>query len=99
MFVTDVSEAVWKSTFYGAFVLHRRVDLHAIDAMPGHPTHWLISTQVAARLKKKATDWYGRIGRTLEPLCISDDLAACSAGTLLEQGSAACTRTRCVKTG
>ena len=36
----------------------------------------MISTKVAARLKKKATDWYGRIGRTLEPLCISDDLAA-----------------------
>ena len=59
----------------------------------------MISTQVAARLKKKATDWYGRIGKYLEPLCISDDLAACSAGTLLEQCSAACTRTRCVKTG
>ena len=25
---------VWKSKFYGAFVLHRSVDLHAIDAMP-----------------------------------------------------------------
>ena len=25
---------VWKSKFYGAFVLHRRIDLHAIDAMP-----------------------------------------------------------------
>ena len=59
----------------------------------------MISTQVAARLKKKATDWYRSIGRFLEPLCISDDLAACSAGTLLEQCSAACTRTRCVKTG
>jgi hypothetical protein len=23
---------VWKSKFYGAFVLNRRVDLHAIDA-------------------------------------------------------------------
>ena len=23
---------VWKSKFYGAFVLHRRIDLHAIDA-------------------------------------------------------------------
>ena len=46
--------------FYGAFVLNRRVDLHAIDATPArwrgdagsspldgmHPTHWLISTQV-----------------------------------------------------
>ena len=30
---------------YGAFVLNRRVDLHAIDA---HPTHWLISTQATA---------------------------------------------------
>ena len=44
---------------YGAFVLNRRVDLHAIDATPArwrgdvgsspldamHPTHWLISTQ------------------------------------------------------
>jgi len=26
--------AVWKSSFYGAFVLNRRVDLHAIDATP-----------------------------------------------------------------
>ena len=25
---------VWKSKFYGAFVLNRRVVLHAIDAMP-----------------------------------------------------------------
>ena len=47
---------------YGAFALHRRVDLHAIDATPARcrgdagsspldgasvcPTHWLISTQV-----------------------------------------------------
>ena len=65
---------VWKSKFYGAFVLNRRVGLHAIDATPArwrgngggssppdrartaaplprhdlvHPTHWLISTQVA----------------------------------------------------
>ena len=59
----------------------------------------LDSVFVAARLKKRATDWYGRLGRTLEPLCISDDLEKCSAGTLLEQCSAACTRTRCVKTG
>ena len=33
---------MWKSKFYGAFVLNRRVYLHAIDA---HSTHWLISTQ------------------------------------------------------
>ena len=26
--------AVWKSKFYGTFVLNHRVDLHAIDAMP-----------------------------------------------------------------
>ena len=32
---------MWKSKFNGAFVLNRRVNLHAIDA-----THWLISTQV-----------------------------------------------------
>ena len=54
---------MWKSKFYGAFVLNRRVGLHAIDATPArrrsdatassprndlvHPTHWLISTQVA----------------------------------------------------
>ena len=25
-------KTVWKSKFYGAFVLNRRVDLHAIDA-------------------------------------------------------------------
>ena len=35
--------AVWKSKFYGAFVLH------AIDATPEHPTLWLISTQVPRR--------------------------------------------------
>ena len=29
-----VYEAVWKSKFYRAFVLNRRVDLHAIDATP-----------------------------------------------------------------
>ena len=28
------SEAVWKSKFHGAFVLDRRLDLHAIDATP-----------------------------------------------------------------
>ena len=28
------SHPVWKSKFYGAFVLNRRVDLHAIDATP-----------------------------------------------------------------
>jgi len=69
---------MWKSKFYGAFALNRRVILHAIDATPArrrggagsspldrartaassprndlvkncraHPTHWLISTQVA----------------------------------------------------
>ena len=27
-------KTVWKSKFYGAFVLNRRVDLHAIDATP-----------------------------------------------------------------
>ena len=40
--------SVWKSKFYGAFVLNRRVVLHAIDAtLDGvHPTRRLISTQV-----------------------------------------------------
>ena len=48
---------MWKSKFYGAFVLNRRVDLHAIfmisarwrgdvGSSPLHPTHWLISAQV-----------------------------------------------------
>ena len=32
---------MWKSKFYGAFVLNGCVDLHAIDVTP-----WLISTQV-----------------------------------------------------
>ena len=76
--VLDALRPVWKSKFYGAFVLNHRVVLHAIDAMPArwrgdvesspldrartdaslprndlvkncwvHPTHWLISTQVA----------------------------------------------------
>ena len=35
---------MWKSKFYGAFVLNLRVDLHAIDATP---TNWLIFTQTA----------------------------------------------------
>ena len=70
--------SVWKSKFYGAFVLNHRVVLHTIDATPArwrgdagsspldrartaasspgndlvkncrvHPTHWLISAQVA----------------------------------------------------
>ena len=30
----QLSRPVWKSKFYGAFVLNRRVNLHAIDAMP-----------------------------------------------------------------
>ena len=30
----SVSQSVWKSKFYGAFVLNRRVDLYAIDTMP-----------------------------------------------------------------
>ena len=43
---------VRKSKFYRAFVLNRRVVLHAIDATPArwrggvHPTHWLICAQV-----------------------------------------------------
>jgi len=55
-----MSRPVWKSKFYGAFVLNHRGVLHAIDATPArwrgdagsspldHPTHWLISTQVPA---------------------------------------------------
>ena len=65
---------VWKSKFYGAFVLDRRVDLHAIDAVPArwrgdavsspldrarmHPTYWLISTQVVAHAGVRW--WAGR---------------------------------------
>ena len=36
---------MWKSKFYGAFVLNHRVVLHAIDATMAW-RHWLISTQV-----------------------------------------------------
>ena len=32
--VTAKTRPVWKSKFYGAFVLHHRVVLHAIDATP-----------------------------------------------------------------
>ena len=51
------SSAVWKSNFYGAVVLNRRVGLHAIDATPARwrgdvgaspldgATQWLISTR------------------------------------------------------
>ena len=52
--MSKVQNCVEKN-FYGAFVLNRRVVLHAIDATPArwrgvagtswHPTHWLISTQ------------------------------------------------------
>ena len=46
-------EPVRKSKFYGAFVLNHRVVLHAIDATPVHPTHWLISTQAGAVLRSR----------------------------------------------
>ena len=54
--------------FYGAFVLTRRVYLHAIDSASArwrgdagsspldgavHPTHWLISTQVGTQLEQR----------------------------------------------
>ena len=56
----EMQTPVWKSKFYGAFVLNHRVDFHAIDATPArwrgdagsrHPTHWLIYTQVTTRPK------------------------------------------------
>jgi len=31
---------VWKSKFYGAFVLNHHVVLHAIDAMPARSMAW-----------------------------------------------------------
>ena len=31
---SELQTAVWKSKFYGAFVLNHRVLLHAIDATP-----------------------------------------------------------------
>ena len=34
LFVVVVPSPVWKSKFYGAFVLNHRVVLHAIDATP-----------------------------------------------------------------
>ena len=42
---------MWKSQFYGAFVLNHRVvstpsTRRLLDGV--HPTHWLISTQVLA---------------------------------------------------
>ena len=54
----SVSQSVWRSKFYGAFVLNRRVDLHAIDAPPARwrgdagssSLDGLISTQVAVPL-------------------------------------------------
>jgi len=76
-----MSRPVWKSKFYGAFVLKRRVVLHAINAThldgvampvprrstePGHPTHWLISTQVETA-----------VGRLPEGRCLRD---ACVGG-------------------
>ena len=56
--LTSESQSVWKSNFYGAFVLNRRVDLHAIDAPPARwrgdagssSLDGLISTQVAVPL-------------------------------------------------
>ena len=38
---------VWKSKFYGAFVLNRRVDLHAIDAPPAPAPDVLIDFHTA----------------------------------------------------
>ena len=58
---------MWKSKFYGAFVLNHRVVLHAIDAKSArwrgdagssqleHPTHWLISTQVVTGGRRHAS--------------------------------------------
>ena len=34
LLASETLRAVWKSKFYGAFVLTRRVVLHAIDATP-----------------------------------------------------------------
>ena len=52
----ELPRPVWKSKFYGAFVLNHRVDLHAIDATPARwrgdvgssPLDGLISTQALA---------------------------------------------------
>ena len=57
----------------------------------------LDSVFVAERLRGRAADWYGRVGKSLEPQCISNDLEACSSGALFERCYEACTRTRCAK--
>ena len=93
---------VWKSKFYGAFVLNRRVVLHAIDATPArwrgdagsspldrartaassprndlvkncrvHPTHWLISTQLATccrhvSARRRAETWRQHVASCVE---------------------------------
>ena len=46
--------SVWKSKFYGAFVLNHRVDLHAIDAAPAR---W----RGDAGLCIDSTDYFARL--------------------------------------
>ena len=54
----STSCAVWKSKFYGAFVLNRRV-------VSAHPTHWLISTQAqTASIQPIFAAWASAKGRT-----------------------------------
>ena len=43
--VQDAPEHVFRRTCVEIKILQRFVLLHAIDATPAHPTHWLISTQ------------------------------------------------------
>ena len=59
-------EAVWKSKFYGAFVLNLRVDLHAIDATPARwrgdagssPLDGASTATSSPRISTRRTGWF-----------------------------------------
>ena len=52
---TDASSSVWKSKFYGAFVLNRRVDLHAIDGAPDPLVDFHTGPRTAATTRPRSS--------------------------------------------
>ena len=82
---------MWKSKFYGAFVLNRRVVLHAIDATPARWRHRreMISTQVlrTAPQFKRATLIV--IAHRLKTIIDSDQILVLDRGRLIEDGAPA----------
>ena len=72
---------MWKSKFYGAFVLNRRVDLHAIEQASRSRREILISTQALAKVDE-ATD----PAQPLSKEDFVDDLALTSMARLWDVG-------------